>query len=186
MSRVTHPHRQSWIVSTLLFALIVRALIPAGFMPAAGFSFQICPDGYPAHLLQAQAHNSGDRASLHAGHHHDAPAVHGHSPASHHAALGTDPALTASHAALDAHHDVLAAHHDGSSPSNDGTPHRHAAAGTEHCAFAAAAGPALLAWAPAFSAPAFVAVAPDFVYVTPSLKPPGFRVQQPRGPPVLS
>jgi hypothetical protein len=42
------------LIGALLLALIVRALIPAGFMPATDrpFSFQICPDGYPAHLLK--------------------------------------------------------------------------------------------------------------------------------------
>lgn len=184
MSRVTHPHRQSWIVSALLFALIVRALIPAGFMPAAGFSFQICPDGFPAHLLQvdaALAHDSGGEQSAHAGHHHhDAPAAHHDTLATHH------DALAAHHDGLAAQQDAPPAHHDGASPHDDGAPHRHAAAGMEHCAFAAAAGPALLAWTPAFSTPAFVAQAPDFVYVTPSFQPLSFRVQQPRGPPALS
>jgi len=56
----------------------------------------------------------------------------------------------------------------------------------EHCTFAAAAGPALLAWTPSFSSPAVASQAPDFVYVAPSAQPLRFRVQQPRGPPVLS
>ena len=45
----------------VLPALLLRALIPAGFMPAhdAPLALEICPDGFPAGLL------------LHATHHHD-------------------------------------------------------------------------------------------------------------------
>jgi hypothetical protein len=35
-------------------AVVVRALIPAGFMPAADFTYQICPDGFPAQLLHSE------------------------------------------------------------------------------------------------------------------------------------
>jgi hypothetical protein len=61
-----HLHRQ-WLISLLLVAIGVRALIPAGFMPATDrpFSFQICPDGFPAQLLHDVA--IGDE---HAAHHH--------------------------------------------------------------------------------------------------------------------
>jgi hypothetical protein len=46
-----------WIISILLVALCVRALVPAGFMPSADrpFSFQICPDGFPAERLKQPA-----------------------------------------------------------------------------------------------------------------------------------
>jgi hypothetical protein len=66
MRRVLTPHNHRWLLGALLVALIVRSLIPAGFMPATDrpFSFQICPDGYPAHLLKPAA---GDP---HADHHH--------------------------------------------------------------------------------------------------------------------
>ena len=69
MRRVLRPHQRLWVISTLLIALLVRALIPAGFMPATDrpFSFQICPDGFPAALLQEGA---AMPASMHEGHHH--------------------------------------------------------------------------------------------------------------------
>jgi hypothetical protein len=57
-------HRQ-WLISLLLVAVVVRALIPAGFMPAADrpFTLEICPDGFPAQLLHHDEH---------AAHHHHA------------------------------------------------------------------------------------------------------------------
>jgi hypothetical protein len=60
-------HRQ-WLISLVLLALAVRALVPAGFMPATDrpFSFEICPDGFPAQLL-----HQGSEA-VHQHHHHDA------------------------------------------------------------------------------------------------------------------
>lgn len=47
-------HRQ-WLISLLLLAVAVRALIPAGFMPSADrpFTLEICPDGFPSQLLPA-------------------------------------------------------------------------------------------------------------------------------------
>jgi len=61
-----------WIISLLLVALGVRALVPAGFMPSSErpFSFQICPDGFPAELLQRPL-------AAHAGQH-DPGAAHAH------------------------------------------------------------------------------------------------------------
>lgn len=58
-----------WIISVLLVALCVRALVPAGFMPATDrpFSFQICPDGFPAERLQRPAPAAQHE---HAGHAH--------------------------------------------------------------------------------------------------------------------
>lgn len=61
-----------WLISVLLVALVTRALIPAGFMPAGDFTYQICPDGFPAQLLH-------DEHAAH--HHHD-----GGSPSHEHAA----------------------------------------------------------------------------------------------------
>ena len=71
MGRALHANNRRWLIGTLLVALLVRALIPAGFMPATDrpLSFQICPDGFPAALLsRAQDphahhhphHNGGD------------------------------------------------------------------------------------------------------------------------------
>jgi hypothetical protein len=58
-------HRQ-WLISFVLLALVVRALVPAGFMPATDrpFSFEICPDGFPAQLL-----HQDDQTSAHHHHH---------------------------------------------------------------------------------------------------------------------
>lgn len=171
MSRVANPCRQPWIVRALLLAFVIRALIPAGFMPAAGFSFQICPEGFPAHLLRAAATPMQGTAGGESGHE-----VHRHDPAHHvaHESAGAD------------HNAALAAHHASGVPQDDGNPHRHASAGSEHCAFAAAGGPALLAWTPTFSLPATASQASDFVYVAPTVQTLRFRVQQPRGPPGLS
>jgi hypothetical protein len=68
MRRVLTPNK--WLLGALLVALIIRSLIPAGFMPATDrpFSFQICPDGYPAHLLRSAADGT------HAEHHRHHPA----------------------------------------------------------------------------------------------------------------
>jgi hypothetical protein len=51
-------HRQ-WLISLLLIAVAVRALIPAGFMPSADrpFTLQICPDGLPSQFLQSAHHH---------------------------------------------------------------------------------------------------------------------------------
>ncbi len=92
MRRVLTPKQRLWVISTLLIALVVRALIPAGFMPAADrpFSFQVCPDGFPAALLQdatapadvhAGHHHHDVDGLLAVAHHHDGPA-HNHSSAS--------------------------------------------------------------------------------------------------------
>jgi hypothetical protein len=42
-----------WVIGVLLMTLVVRALIPVGFMPSAEhpFTVQICPDGFPPQLL---------------------------------------------------------------------------------------------------------------------------------------
>lgn len=60
------PTTGRWIISFLLVVLCVRALVPAGFMPSTEkpFTFQICPDGFPAQLLRS---NQGE----HHHHHHD-------------------------------------------------------------------------------------------------------------------
>jgi len=43
------------ITGILLVAFVLRALIAPGYMPSADrpFTLQICPDGFPAHLLAA-------------------------------------------------------------------------------------------------------------------------------------
>jgi len=91
MRRALSPNQRLWVISVLLVALVARALIPAGFMPATDrpLSFQICPDGFPAALLQEAAGaaamplgaGADDGAPLasegmlaHTGHHHEGSA----------------------------------------------------------------------------------------------------------------
>ena len=192
MRRVPTPKQRLWVISTLLIALVVRALIPAGFMPATDrpFSFQVCPDGFPAELLSDAGKalpSGGDSAAKPAGHHHhdgmaaDAGAL---AHAGHHHALanatgGADGAQVLAH-----HHDAsdmpgLAHHHD--APG-----HNHSSSSAEHCVFAAAAGAFALAFAATFSAPAATITAPDVAYVAPAFESHRYRLPQPRGPPALS
>jgi hypothetical protein len=187
---------RSWLISVLLVALFVRALIPMGFMPAMDrpFSFQICPDGFPAHMLKRAM---GVPASGFAGN--GTPAIdHSAHPAHHHVAAA-DTSSAAEDAAFVHEH----GHHAGHaapdalgtsgdlplsgepSPASDPT-HRHSAASAEHCAFAAAAGAPLMAFVPTFSALAAVLHTSPESYVQPAFEPQRFRVQQPRGPPALS
>ncbi|WP_405227873.1 hypothetical protein [Lentisalinibacter sediminis] len=65
MRRILRPH----IFLALAATLLLRAIIPAGFMPAAigaGFPLQVCPSGLPDGALTRLA-------GEHAAHHH-----HGH------------------------------------------------------------------------------------------------------------
>jgi hypothetical protein len=56
----------------MLPALLLRALIPAGFMPAhdAPLALEICPEGFPAGLLlhAARHHEQGTRGGAHGDH----------------------------------------------------------------------------------------------------------------------
>src|SRR5690349_21541548 len=111
MRRVSAPKQRLWVISALLVALVVRALIPAGFMPATDrpLSFQICPDGFPAALL-------GDATGISAGHEPE-PATHHHhvddGVAADFASGGESLAHIAHHhhTASD-HYDGALAHHD--------------------------------------------------------------------------
>jgi hypothetical protein len=62
-----------WLISVLLLAVVTRALIPVGFMPAANFTYEICPDGFPAQLLhgvgKSAAHGDASVHDEHAAHH---------------------------------------------------------------------------------------------------------------------
>jgi hypothetical protein len=151
-----NPRR--WLIGTLLIALVARALIPAGFMPATDrpLSFQICPDGFPAHMLRS-AHAG------HGGHHlHDTPNAH--------AAAAEQLDVAHEHGAAD----------------ESGARHQHSSISAEHCVFAAAAGAGPLAFAATFSAPVASLDAPDVPYVSTIVERQRFRIQQPRGPPTLS
>ena len=76
--RILRPGLGRRLISFLLLTLVVRALIPAGYMPAAGGSFpvEICPEGFPSQLLHGVAHKHGTahEHSAHTGagatHHH--------------------------------------------------------------------------------------------------------------------
>ncbi len=77
--------QRQWLFSILLLALFVRALVPAGFMPSSEqpFSFQICPDGFPAQLLHGadahqhhHHHDAGDQTSDRGPHEHGVRAEH--------------------------------------------------------------------------------------------------------------
>jgi len=77
-------HRAT-IGSLLLVVFALRALIPQGFMPSAQspLVLQICPDGFPVHLLAVAA-------DPHAAHrHHDGHAMHGQESAGGVQASGT-------------------------------------------------------------------------------------------------
>ena len=57
------------LVAVLLAGVLVRAFIPAGYMPAAagsGLLFELCHDGLPAGFMQALA--GDDHHASHAGH----------------------------------------------------------------------------------------------------------------------
>jgi hypothetical protein len=186
MRRVSRPNQRLWVISTLLIALFVRALIPTGFMPATDrpFSFQICPDGFPAALLNDAAGTATPTASgayggattltgSHAGHHHDGGML---AHAGHH----HDDGGARVHAGHAADGLLAVAHH------HDGPAHNHSSASAEHCVFAAAAGVFALAWAATFSAPAATITAPEVDYLPPAFESLRFRLPQPRGPPALS
>jgi hypothetical protein len=163
---------QPLLTSALLVAVLLRALIPAGFMPSSGrpFTLQICPSGLPASVL----------ASLHAGL--SGPARHS--------------------GVADANTDAVAgAHHDAGTPGHDAgvrAPHdthrnheidRHqGASALEECSFgAASAGAALIGQWAQFAPPSLdrdpgIADSPSQV----PFETRRFRQHQPRAPPVFS
>jgi hypothetical protein len=57
------------LVSLLLLTFVVRSLIPMGFMPSGQqpFALEICPDGFPAHVLLDASHPAGHAAHTHPG-----------------------------------------------------------------------------------------------------------------------
>jgi hypothetical protein len=65
--RFANLRQHRWLASLLVVALALRALIPVGFMPGGNgqLALQICPEGFPAFLLNAPpGHSSGH-------HHHE-------------------------------------------------------------------------------------------------------------------
>jgi hypothetical protein len=73
---LTSQRQRRWLASLLAVAFVLRALIPAGFMPVGNGSLalQICPEGFPSAPLASVS------GAEHAAHHHDAsgtlPHVH--------------------------------------------------------------------------------------------------------------
>src|ERR1700761_5925294 len=114
--RLTSVRQRRWLASLLVLTFALRALIPAGFMPAGdgSLTLRICPDGFLAALL------SHDGAG---GHAHDGASVHAHG-ASH------------DHLAADVH---ALGHHDHSSDSSGAPAHDHRSWTSNHCAFGAVA-----------------------------------------------
>jgi hypothetical protein len=77
------------LASLLLTAFVLRALIPAGYMPSRDipFTLEICPVGFPAHLLATYAdQHSGEhqhatghhKGGEHDGSHHDDASIFSH------------------------------------------------------------------------------------------------------------
>ena len=69
--RFANLRQHRWLVSLLVVALALRALIPVGFMPSGNgqLALQICPEGFPAALLHTAGHHHHD---------HDSPQGSGH------------------------------------------------------------------------------------------------------------
>jgi hypothetical protein len=70
-----------WVIGILLTALVVRALIPVGFMPSAErpFTIEICPDGSPPQLLGPE-HGSHHHHAAHENSRDSAGGTHQHDP----------------------------------------------------------------------------------------------------------
>lgn len=57
------------LAALMLTAFAVRALVPAGFMPAGGaFSIEICPEGFSAQLLPHGGHHPPGGSPTHTEH----------------------------------------------------------------------------------------------------------------------
>jgi hypothetical protein len=199
MRRVLSATQRLWVIGTLLVALVVRALIPAGFMPATDrpLSFQVCPDGFPAQLLasvaEGEAHSPGsdsafsavDAMLAHAGPHHEGAPLAGAEHDASFAHAGHHHDNDGSHqqdagGLLATGLSTVDRHHGGHDHSS------HSSANAEHCVFAAAAGAFALAFLATFSAPAATAIAPDVPYASPVFEARRFHLPPPRGPPALS
>lgn len=104
--------RRQWLASLLAVAFVLRALIPAGFMPAGNgtAALRICPEGFPAALLPALA---GDE---HAAHHHHNSWASGHHCAFG-AAAGAPPLCHVSIVAFVAQNEVIRPHASVIAPS---------------------------------------------------------------------
>ena len=72
-SRLSMRRRNRLALLLLVPAMVLRALVPVGFMPAreAPLSIEICPEGFPTQLLSRAAHHhdhGGRGAPAHSDH----------------------------------------------------------------------------------------------------------------------
>ncbi len=70
-----HPANRKWrfVATVLLTGVLLRAFIPAGYMPAApgqGLLFELCPSSLPAGFTSTLTGHEG-QPSHHSGHHSD-------------------------------------------------------------------------------------------------------------------
>jgi hypothetical protein len=58
--------RRKLLAGAMLVAFAARALIPSGFMPAPGrpFAIEICPEGFPAEMLEHGAAHHADSVGM--------------------------------------------------------------------------------------------------------------------------
>jgi hypothetical protein len=84
--------QRAWLLGLVLPALLLRAFIPVGFMPASDrpFSIEICWEGFPAEMLApgepSHADSTGTGGPPPAAHHHRHPGSPSHSE---HCVFGT-------------------------------------------------------------------------------------------------
>lgn len=81
--RLATFRQHRWLLSLLALALALRALIPVGFMPGGNgqLALQICPEGFPAALLQPSGHHHHDHEGSSPGSGHDHKSwMQGHCP----------------------------------------------------------------------------------------------------------
>ena len=78
----TNSNRHYRTLFVLAAALLLRATIPAGYMPAgsnSGLFYELCPDGLPAAFVQTLQHeHAGHHADPHEGHALDHDCSFGH------------------------------------------------------------------------------------------------------------
>jgi hypothetical protein len=186
-SHLLNRVQQQWLISVLLVALAVRALIPAGFMPSADqpFTLQICPDGFPAQFLHRA--ETGIPSSEHGTHadksHADESLVDESMGPQASGAMHVGLATLDQHAAHHAHGGSTGAD---AAQSGHGSHEHGGAVRAEHCVFAAVASVA--------PPPQFALLLTPFVGQAvqhldsdlPLIELTRYRVQQPRGPPHLS
>lgn len=86
------------LICLVLFVFLLRALIPAGFMPSAGglFSLELCPSTFPAAWLEKLAEQAGKGDRSHHAHHAHHAQHHHHAQHAGHATTDEAPAAKSS------------------------------------------------------------------------------------------